>query len=116
MKRTLLVLALAIFGCAGCRAIQSNCGQPCAEGCGGPCDQSCCEPGHVATMKYAPRAIECREGSGTGYGRGGNIEADCPGGNCCVFDRYRGSDCGPGYPNAVYDCSPCCSTDWGCNG
>ncbi len=116
MKRTLLVLALAVFGCAGCRAIQSNCGQPCATECGAPCDQSCCEPCHVKTMKYAPRPMGCCDGCGTASGRGGNIEADCPGGNCCIFDRYRGSDCGPGYPNAVYDCSPCCSPDWGCTG
>jgi hypothetical protein len=44
------------------------------------------------------------------------MENSCQGGNGCVFDRYTGSNCGPGYPNGAYDCSPCNSNGWGCNG
>src|SRR3954453_5860071 len=112
MNRTFLVLALALLGCAGCRTMNSKCGQP----CGSPCAQPCCEPCHVTTMKHAPRPEGCCEGSSNSGGRGGDLETDCPGGNCCLFDRYHGQKCGPQYPNGPYDCSPCCSPNWGCNG
>jgi hypothetical protein len=107
MKRTLLVLALALAGCAGCRAVSPNCGQPCGQECGEPC----CEPCHVSTMKYAPRPDGCGQACCHG-----NMENSCPGGNSCVFDRYCGQPCGPGYPCGPYDCSPCSSPDWGCTG
>jgi hypothetical protein len=132
MKRTLLVLALALVVGVGCQAVNPNCGQPCApacgqacaptcgQACGGPCGPacggSCCEPCHVATMKYAPRPGGCCEGCGEPCGRSGNLEANCPGGNGCVFDRYCGQECGPQYPAGPYDCSPCGSPDWGCTG
>src|SRR5262249_51024600 len=98
MKRTLLVLALALFGFAGCRAVQTGCGQA----CGSPCCGSCCDSCHMSTMKHAPRPECCSDCCAEGCGRGGNMETDCPGGNCCVFDRYHGSDCGPGYPCGEY--------------
>ena len=112
MNRTFLVLALAVSCCGGCQSMRPKCGQA----CGGPCSQPCCEPCHVATMRHAPRPGGCCEGSNEPCGRGGNLESDCPGGNCCVFDRYRGQEDGPGYPCGPYDCSPCNSPDWGCTG
>jgi hypothetical protein len=33
-----------------------------------------------------------------------------------LFQRYCGHDCGPGYGPGQYDCSPCNSPNWGCNG
>lgn len=128
MKRTLLVLALAVFSSTGCRAISSNrgqacgepCGQPCAQPCGQacdqPCGQPCCESCHMMTARHAPRPDGCCEGSCDSCGRGGDLEANCPGGNGCLFDHYCGSDCGPGYHPGPYDCSPCDSPDWGCTG
>ncbi len=111
MNRTLLVLALALFGCAGCRSMGPKCGQA----CGGPGCDSCCEPCHVATMNHAPRPGGCCEGCCEQCGRGGNMESDCPGGQGCLFDKYHGqADCG--YPCSDYDCSPCGSPDWGCTG
>lgn len=91
-------------------------GQPCGDECAQPCDQECCEPCHVTRMKNAPRPDGCCEGCADSCGRGGNVEASCPGGDCCVFDRYAGSECGPQYPTGPYDCSPCDSCNWGCNG
>jgi len=111
MKSALLVLALAVCSSAGCRAINSKCGQPCCDS-GGGCSQPC----HMAIQANAPRPGGCCEGCADPCGRGGNMEGSCPGGNCGVFDRYRGQQCGPGYPDGQYDCSPCCSPDWGCNG
>ena len=86
MKRALLVLALAVLSSAGCRAINSNmrsavsvirvhrCGQPC----------------HMAVRENAPRPGGCCEGcERLQCGRGGNLETNCPGGNCCVFDRIH---------------------------
>jgi hypothetical protein len=66
--------------------------------------------------RHAPR-IESTDSSN----RGGNLEAECPGGEGCVFDRYCGSECedcpgGCGYGGYGYDCSPCNSPDWGCTG
>jgi hypothetical protein len=60
-------------------------------------------------------------------GRGGCLEQGCAGGacgacqgclgsGCCLFNRYCGHNCGPGYGPGAYDCSPCTSPDWGCNG
>jgi len=119
MKRTLLVLALAVLSCGGCRAVSPKCGQACGpacgQSCGKPCGDTCCEPCHVMTMKHAPRPDGCCECCAEPCGRGGNLEADCPGGNCCVFDRYHGQP-DAGYPNAPYDCSPCGSPNWGCTG
>jgi hypothetical protein len=110
MNRTFLVLALALLGCAGCRTMGPKCGQACGDSCAQPCGQQCCESSHVTTMKNAPRP-DC--GASCCHG---NMEASCPGGNGCVFDRYHGSECGPQYPEGSYDCSPCGSCNWGCNG
>jgi hypothetical protein len=110
MNRTFLVLALALLGCAGCRTMGPNCGQDCSDSCAQSCGQPCCESSHEMMMKYAPRpdcASNCCHGS---------MEGSCPGGNGCVFDRYHGSACGPQYPVGPYDCSPCNSCNWGCNG
>jgi hypothetical protein len=87
-----------------------KCGQACAPGCG-----QGCESHHMLTMKNAPRP-QGLASSGIMAGRGGNAETSCPGGNCGVFDRYHGSECGPGYPQGPYDCSPCSSCGWGCTG
>jgi hypothetical protein len=120
MKRTLVVLALALVSSAGCRAMQSQrssgCGQPCAESCAEPCADECCEPCHVTRMNHAPRPIGPECGPDGCQGRGGNLEAACPGGNGCCFDRYSGSQCGPGYHQGPYDCSACGSPHWGCTG
>jgi hypothetical protein len=123
MNRTFLVLALALLGCGGCRTMGPKCGQPCGSPCGQPCAQPCdqacgkpCESCHVMTMKHAPRPAGCCEGCAESSGRGGNCDTSCPGGGCCVFDRYKGQECGPQYPAGPYDCSPCDSDNWGCNG
>jgi hypothetical protein len=110
MKRTLVVLALAIVSSAGCRALESHRN----SGCGQPCGDECCEPCHTTRMKYAPQPIgpEC----GDACHRGGNLEEVCPGGQGGCFDRYCGSECGPGYHPGPYDCSACCSPNWGNNG
>ena len=112
MKRTFIVLALAVLSSAGCRAVgPAGCGEPCGGyGCGQPCDggygcgDPCCDGG-------------C--GDCYGGGRGGSLDqtACCQGGgDCCMFDRYCGHDCGPGYGPGPYDCSPCDSCNWGCSG
>jgi hypothetical protein len=128
MKRTIVVLALAVLSSAGCRAIETNRGQGCAEPCGAECGDSCsdscgdacgcgdegCESCHMKTARFAPRPMgpgRCNTG-----GRGGNLEQACPGGQDCCFDRYCGSECGPGYHPGPYDCSPCNSPHWGCSG
>jgi hypothetical protein len=46
--------------------------------------------------------------------QGGCQDGCCTGGGC--FDRYCGHNCGPGYGPGPYDCSACCSPNWGCNG
>jgi hypothetical protein len=128
MKSTLVVLALAALCCSGCRAFHwhrdqacaepcaESCAEPCAEPCSGPecaepCEDECCEPCHVTRAKHAPRPIGSH-----GYGRGGNLEHEYPGGKGCCFDSYCGSKCGPGYGPGPYDCSPCGSPHWGCTG
>ena len=116
MKRTLLVLALALLCATGCRTMGPKWGQGCGQACGGPCGVTCSDSCHMMTQKHAPRPGGCCEGCSDSCGRGGDMEAACPGGDGCVFDRYSGSDCGPGYPNGVYDCSPCNSPNWGCTG
>jgi hypothetical protein len=110
MKRTLLVLALAVLSSAGCRAMGSKCGQPCANSCG-----TSCQPCHVTMHQNAPRPDGCCEDCSDRVGVGGDLETNCPGGDCCVFDRYQGYP-DPGYPAGDYDCSPCGSPDWGCTG
>jgi hypothetical protein len=117
MKSALLVLALAVLSSVGCRAMNPKCGQPtCSDACvdgSGSCGQPC----HLAIRDNAPRPGGCAEGCADGScSRGGNMEGNCPGGNGCCFDRYTGQNCGPGYPNGQYDCSPCGSPNWGCNG
>jgi hypothetical protein len=115
MKSTLVVLALAALSAAGCRAIGTNggcgCGQPMCDGygCGDTCGESYGDP--------------CcgQPGCGGACGRGGCLEDGCQGGccaggNCGLFDRYCGHNCGPGYGPGPYDCSPCNSPNWGCNG
>src|SRR3954466_656511 len=118
MNRTFLVLALALLASGGCRTMGPNCGQACGSSCGS-CGQDGgqnCDSCHMMTMKNAPRPEGCCEGNARASGHGGDVETACPGGNCCVFDRYKGSECGPQYPTGPYDCSPCGSCDWGCNG
>ncbi len=114
MNRTLVVLALAVISSAGCRAMDMHRGQGCDEPCGAACGEECCEPCHVTTAKHAPRPIG--PDSCNSAGRGGNLEHSCPGDNGCCFDRYCGSQCGPGYHPGPYDCSPCYSPHWGCTG
>ena len=119
MNRTFLVLALALLGSGGCRTMGPNCGQACSSPCGPSCGQACgkgCDSCHMMTMKNAPRPEGCCEGNARACGHGGDCETACPGGGCVVFDRYKGSECGPQYPAGPYDCSPCGSCDWGCNG
>jgi hypothetical protein len=112
MKSTFFVLALVVLSTAGCTAMnQSQCG-----GCGNPCQDQCCEPCHVANARSAPRPVGCCDGCADSYGRGGSFDHSCPGGNGCCFDRYCGSQCGPGCGPGQYDCSPCGSPNWGCNG
>lgn len=88
---------------------QSVCGQPCGSPCSG-------ESAHMMTLRNAPRPANCCEGCCAQDCGRGDMETSCPGGNCCVFDRFHGSDCGPGYPCGDYDCSPCNSCNWGCGG
>jgi hypothetical protein len=107
MKRTLVVLALAVAATAGCRAVGPYGGSGCGDYCAEPC-----EPCHVTRHHYAPRP----DGAYVGYGRGGTIEDACPPGGECLFARYRGHDCGPGYHPGPYDCSPCHSPHWGLTG
>ena len=140
MKRTMLVLALAVLSCAGCRAVapygNAGCCEPvgaqCGDACGDQCGDSCggqCDGG-------------CGDQCGCG-GRGGTLANGpvCQGGrNCAVFGRYCGQDCsgnqcggcgccalgcgclggggccGDGVHPGPYDCSPCSSPNWGCNG
>jgi hypothetical protein len=111
MKRTLVVLALAVLSAAGCRAIGPNRNPGCGDACG-----DCSEPCHVTRSKYAPQPVGCDAGCGPATGRGGNLEADCPGGSGCMFDRYSGHNCGPGHHPGPYDCSPCNSPHWGWTG
>jgi hypothetical protein len=118
MKSTLVVLALAVLSSAGCRAMDMHrgkgCAEPCGAECGGACGDECCESCHMKTAKYAPRPMGPQNCNSDG--RGGNLEASCPGGDGCCFDRYCGSECGPGYHPGPYDCSPCNSCNWGANG
>lgn len=111
MKSALYVLALAALSSVGCQAIGPKCGQPCGDSC-----SSCSEPCHMSVARNAPRPIGLAEGMAGMGSRSGDLETSCPGGDCCAFNRYHGSQCGPGYPNAPYDCSPCCSPAWGCTG
>jgi hypothetical protein len=118
MNRTFLVLALALLTGATCQAMGPNCGEACGcgEACATSCGPSCGDSCQAMRMRNAPRPIGCCEGYAGTCGRSGNCEANCPGGNCCVFNRYHGSECGPQYPAGPYDCSPCNSCNWGCNG
>jgi hypothetical protein len=105
MKRTFVVLALAVLSCAGCRAFGPHRG----PGCGDACGDACCEPCYVTRAKHAPRPQ-------LGNPCHSNLEQECPGGNGCLFDRYCGHNCGPGYHPGPYDCSACGSPNWGCTG
>jgi hypothetical protein len=113
MKRTLIVLALAAVSLAGCRTMDPyqdcGCGAPCGGECGG-----CCETCHPSWAGEAQAmGPECCDTCG----RDGNLCECCgDGGNGCCFDRYCGSECGPGYHPGPYDCSPCGSPHWGCTG
>lgn len=131
MKRTLLVLALAVLSSAGCRVIgpQSNCQ------CGN-CD--CGEPvydGYQYDDSYdypydVPQPVggcdACGQPcSGTVAGCVENSYLYQGGGDGEFFARYCGCGCGgagcddcgcgDGCPGP-YDCSPCNSPAWGCNG
>jgi hypothetical protein len=124
MKRTLIVLALAVLSLSGCRAMDPyggyGCGEPCGgccDSCGGCCDpcDGCCESCHPSWAGQAPQPCgpECCDTCG----REGNLCECCGnGGNGCCFDRYCGSDCGPGYHQGPYDCSACNSPHWGVTG
>jgi len=109
MKRTLVVLALAVLSTAGCRAVGpygAGCGDACGGyGCGDACGDSCGPAG-------------CYDGCNGECGRGGALSqsACCQGGGECLFGRYCGHECGPGYGRGPYDCAPCGSPDWGCTG
>lgn len=129
MKRTLVVLALAVLSTAGCRAIRPSDSYGRGDSCGDACEQPC----HVETSQMAPRPEgegcyddcggECAgQCTGGQYGRGGSLQDGGCGGcgvcsNCCLFRRYCGHDCGPGYGPGPYDCSPCDAKGaWGCSG
>lgn len=99
MKSALVVLALAVLSTAGCRAIGPQGGMACGDACYG--DAGC---------------GDCCNSCGGPCGRGGCMEQCCQGGNCCLFNRYCGSDCGPGYGPGPYECAPSCSPNWGCGG
>lgn len=85
MNRTIFVLALAALSCAGCRAIGPY-------GGGGP---GCCEPCY-------DECSQCGSGCGNACGpqcngRGGSLADSCMcqgGGDCAVFSRYCGQNCG----------------------
>jgi hypothetical protein len=114
MKSTLVVLALAVVSTTGCRAIGPTNHGP---GCGDACSDSCGEPCHITRNRNAPRPMGYAGGPGQHMGRGGSLEANCPGGgDGCLFGRYTGQECGPGYHPGPYDCSPCNSPNWGCTG
>jgi hypothetical protein len=125
MKRTLVVLALAVLSTAGCRAVGPGgfgCGDPC---CSDPyCSDSGCADGACASGGCCDA---CGGECGGACGRGGCLEQGCSGGacglcggfclgRCGLFQRYCGHNCGPGYGPGQYDCSPCNSPNWGCNG
>lgn len=112
MKRTHVVLALAVFSCAGCQAMYPRG----SAGCGDTCNEECCEPCHSVRTQHAPQPNDLRPYCGDQCGCGGDLESECPGGNGCCFDRYCGHNCGPGYHPGPYDCSPCDSPHWGCTG
>jgi hypothetical protein len=111
MKRTLVVLALAVLSSAGCRAVAPF-ERP---GCGDACSDPCCEPCHVTRAQHAPRPML---DGGHGVGRGGNYceQHPCHCEDCALFRRHCGHNCGPGYHPGPYDCSPCDSPHWGCSG
>ena len=71
---------------------------------------------HMTTMKHAPRPDGCCEGCAESCGRGGNMRGELPGRQLLRVRPVHGSECGPQYPTGPYDCSPCNSCDWGCNG
>ena len=125
MKRTLVVLALAVISAAGCRAMS-------------PYQRlrlwrTCCGWVRRAARPVATRAADRRRLCvGRGCGRSPAAVMG-PGCGCtmwsrwrhaqrnavataatgCCFDRYCGSNCGPGYHPGPYDCSPCDSPNWG---
>jgi hypothetical protein len=103
MKRTLVVLALAVLSAAGCRAVGPHQGPGCGDACGEPC----CDP----YQGQRPML-----GGDPSVGRGGTIEECCQCGDGALFSRYCGHNCGPGYHPGPYDCSPCNSPHWGCTG
>jgi len=135
MKRTLVVLALAVLSAAGCRAVgPHDCGDPCGGGYGydapcdggygyaAPCDDGygCaapCDDGYGCSDGYGDYGGGCGPDCGP-YAHNGSLDqtACCHGDNCCMFNRYCGHDCGPGYGPGPYDCSPCDSPHWGNTG
>lgn len=113
MKRTMLVLTLAVLASAGCRAIGPN-GN---AGCSAPVGPECCESCGEGCSEQCGNQCAC--------GRDGNLANSSvgQGGECCgVFDRYGGQNCGCGdacgdgcHPGP-YDCSACDANLLGCNG
>ena len=95
MKRTLLVLALAVLSSAGCRAMDPKCGQPT---CGDACVDAMwflwptVSSWRSDDERTAARRLLLKAADGS-CGRGGNMEANCPGGKAVCFDRYCGSEC-----------------------
>ena len=67
------------------------------------------------TMKNAPRPDGCCEGCAESCGRGGNWRrvARAATAVCSIGTRLG---VWAQYPTGPYDCSPCSSCDWGCNG
>lgn len=115
MKRTLLVLALMACAAVGCRAVGPNCGSPCADPCMGPACRGpqpvglrangCCDPCGECAGGGA-----CSDAAGL-CGAGCGMVCDKSG----LFNRHCGG-CDGGYGAGPYDCSPCGSPNWGCNG
>ncbi|MEX2316184.1 MAG: hypothetical protein WD669_03465 [Pirellulales bacterium] len=116
MKRTLLVLALAICVSAGCRAVGPRGGSGCGQSCG-PGGCQCGEPvGGCDSCGSGCNGASCgSECNGTCAGCGEN-SCHCQGPcDCGMFNRHCGCADSCGAPGP-YDCSPCNSPAWGCNG
>jgi hypothetical protein len=104
MNRALLVLALAVFSSAGCRAVGNRGGCGCGDSCavGGPSGQAGC----------GDACAGCADGS-CASGCGGGA-CGCPAGGCNCFGRFcNNSGCGVQGP---HDCSACNSSGWGNDG
>ena len=121
MKRTLVVLALAVLSAAGCRAIGPNggcgCGDPCCDGCS---DAAMPVANRAASHAAVSPAAAASADAAAAWKTVARRQAAARRLLCWrqlrLFDRYCGHNCGPGYGPGPYDCSPCNSPNWGCNG